>query len=213
MDPDDAAYRKSVRNMSVVLALIVIIVFAALYIPPYVNPVRQELNASASDSSSGYPLVLSVKLNATMMTSEGSISIVAQVNGTSRTIQNITTRNAWAIEETLLWTRPCTSGWPVGIAIMKGFYTLDNYKTGAVLTLKSPKYLCPIPSGSPAYFLLEPSGSRAVVSINGAFAVWELQTSLVFGPGSTVEGGLLSGPYTVIAADEWGDIAFAHFAA
>jgi len=48
MDSDDIAYRKSVRNMGLFLAAIVITIFAAIFIPPYVNPPHNAYPQSVS---------------------------------------------------------------------------------------------------------------------------------------------------------------------
>ncbi len=194
--------------MSVVLAAIVITIFAALFIPPYVYPDHDVFQTSASaDSPFGFTMHL--QLNATVVPANGGILITGWVNSTSGSIENVTAGNDWAFPQGELWQKVCTSGWPIGLGVMQGHYTQDNYTLGKLVQIPRPLILCPVQAASPHYFLFEPHSSKALVTTAGAPAIWVIQTSLGFR--GYASGILQPGVYTAVLADEWGDVLTAIF--
>ncbi len=211
MDPDDVAYRKSVRNMSLVLAAIVITVFAAIFIPPYLNPPRESFEASVSqDSAFGFTMHLTI--NATSLASGGGIMLTGWLNSTSASVENVTTADSWALPQERLWGRICTAGWPIGLGIMSGHYTQDNYSSGTLIPLWQPIMYCPAVLGSPQYFLFEPAphSSKALVMLGTSPAIWMIQSDLGFSH-DAAGGSLQPGIYTAVLADEWGDVLTTNF--
>jgi hypothetical protein len=211
MDPDDTAYRKSVRNMVLVLAAIVITIFAAIFIPPYVNPVHNVFPQSVSyDSGFGFSMHLTV--NYSSGSSAWSVLLTGWVNSTSPSIDNVTAADSWPFPLGSLFTRPCTPGWPIGIGVMKGHYTQDNYTLGTLLPLNSSQSQCTGVSYSPNSFAFEPQTARALVVLGGTPSFWTIQTVLRF-TGTTPGYLLPPGIYTAVLADEWGDVLTAIFQA
>jgi hypothetical protein len=217
MDADDIAYKKSVRNMSFVLAAIAITIFAAIFAFPYLSPPADTYQASVSyDSAFGFTLHL--QLNATAVAPGGGVAVTGWLNSTSATIDNVTGADSWAIGPASLWSAPCTAGWPIGVGFMQGHYTLDNYTLGRLIPLNLPAAQgCPVQSAVPGYFLLEPHSSKALVDLGGAPEYWLLQSSFTFsassfgGPQGPGAPGLQAGTYTVVMADEWGDLLTTSF--
>ena len=209
MDSDDIAYRKSVRNMSLVLAAIVITIFAAIFIPPYISPQHDVFQTSTSLAFlSGFALHL--QINSTTLQSNGTLLISGWINSTSSAIDNITTSDAWGVQQGDLWMAPCMSGWPIGLGVMQGHYTTDNYTLGALLNVtKSDLAACPV-TGAPSYFLFEPHSSKALVTLNAGPTFWVVQSSFSF-DGSAAGSPLQPGVYTAVLADEWGDVLTANF--
>ncbi len=212
LSEDDTAYRKSVRNMALVLAAIVITVFAGLIIPPYFSPNQEQFQTSGSVASP-FGFTLSVRLNSTHTSPDGFVKITAWVNNSAASVENITSGNYWIVDHGLLWGRPCTSGWPIGIGVMQGYYTEADYSQGALIRLPQPLTSCPVSRATPGYFLLEARGSKAVVSLNGTLEFWNLQSTLVLGPVSLGGSQWPAGTYTVLVTDEWGDVIISQFAA
>jgi hypothetical protein len=207
---DDVAYHKSVRNMSLVLAAIVITVFAAIFIPPYLSPQHDVFQRSASlNFLSGFALHL--QINSTSVQSDGTLLISGWINSTSSTIDNITTSDSWGVQQGDLWMAPCMSGWPIGLGVMQGHYTADNYSLGAIINVTGKPDLasCPV-TGTPNYFLFAPHSSKALVTLNAGPTFWVIQSSFSFG-GSANSGTLKPGVYTALLADEWGDVLTTNF--
>ena len=211
MDSDDIAYRKSVRNMSLVLAAIVITIFAAIFIPPYLNPPNTSFPQSVSfDSGFGFTMHLTVNYSSGSTT--WSVQLDGWINSTSPSINNVTAAHAWAFPLNSLVTRPCTPGWPIGIGVMLGHYTQDNYTLGTLLPLNISQSACAGASRSPTSYAFEPYTSRALVVLSGAPSFWTVQTSFHF-TRTTLGSRLPPGVYTAVLVDEWGDVLTANFRA
>ncbi len=209
---DDIAYKKSVRNTSVVLAAIVITIVATLFVPPLLNPAHNVYQSSVS-SDSPYGFVVHLTISTTSLSTQGTISLTGWVNSTSPSIANITASNAWALQQSGLWGRICTAGWPIGLGVMQGHYTQDNYTQGKLLPIRTPAVLCPVMLGTPKWFAFEPSphSSTALIFIQGTPHFWLVQTSFDFGPNESGVASLQPGVYTAVIADEWGDVLTTNF--
>ncbi len=202
---DDETYRKNVRNMVFVLAAIVITIFGALFIPPYLYPAHEEfLPSAAVNSTLGFSL--SIELNSTILAQGGAVNVTGQVENPTGQILNISAADRWAVDRGSLVTKPCISGWPVGIGIMTGYYTQDNFSLGTLIRQSQPLVSCPVPAGQPSSFLVQSHGSSAVVRLPGSITEWDLTTTFAF-------RGPLRGVFTVVVADEWGDVVLTHFRA
>jgi len=218
LDPDDIAYKKSVRNMSVVLAAMAIVIFAAVFIPPYLSPPHNVFPTSASYDS-GFGFTLDLTLNSTTVAPSGHLFVSAWLNSSSDSIENVTSADSWAFSEGMLWGRQCTPGWPIGIGLMSGHYTQDNYTLGTLLQPAVSRAQCPV-SGSPQFFLFYPHSTDVLASVNANPYRWTIAMNVTFGrdslnpnalPGVQGSGGLPAGVYTAVFADEWGDVLTANF--
>jgi hypothetical protein len=205
MDPDDLAYKKSVRNMSVVLAVIVITIFAALVASPYLFPTTSTFQTSTT-LGSAFGFTLYLQINTTAPSPDGHLQIIGWLNSSSESIFNKTAADSWEMGPADLWTTACTSGWPIGVGVMQGHYTEDNFTFGTLYPIPIPAYPCPVGSPSPNSFLLEPHSSKALVTLNGTPEYWVLQSSYTLNT-----NGLPPGTYTAVLADEWGDVVTTNF--
>jgi hypothetical protein len=205
MDPDDSEYRRNVRNMSIVLAAIVIIALGAIFIPPYVFQSHNVFVSNVSETyASGFVLHLSV--NSTTVTSSQGVLVSGWVNSSSATIVDINASNSWGLPPANLWGRVCTNGWPIGIGVMRGHYTSLNYTQGILLPIPRPLVSCPVQSGTPKDFVFKPHSSVALVTIGVFPKNWDLRSSFVFWGSARTGGQLQPGIYTAVLADEWGDV-------
>ncbi|HUI23249.1 MAG TPA: hypothetical protein VLY82_02525 [Nitrososphaerales archaeon] len=219
MDQDDIAYRKSVRNMSVFLAVIVIVIFAAIFIPPYLNPASDVFPSSVSFGS-GIGFIMHLTVNSTDVGPLSSVLLTGWVNSSSDSGVNINASDSWAVPQGRLWQPPCLNGFPIGIGVMSGHYTIDNYTLGTLLQPATSRAQCLV-SGPPQYFLFYPhQSSIAAAVVNGTPYRWSMlmnvslgQYSLAPNSVSGVPGpqGLPAGVYTAVLADEWGDVLTANF--
>ena len=218
MGPDDVAYRKSVRNMSIVLAAMAIVIFAAIFIPPYLFPSHNVFPSSVSYDS-GFGFTMHLTLNSTSVAPLGHLLLTAWLNSSSDSIENVTARDSWALPAGSLWVPQCTPGWPIGVGLMRGHYTQDNYTAGTLLKPATSPVQCQL-SGSPQYFLFYPHSTEALASVNGNPHRWTITMNVSFGqtsmshnvlPGVPGTHGLPTGPYPAVLADEWGDVLTANF--
>lgn len=210
---DDVAYKKSVRNMSFVLAAIVITVFAALIIPPYVNPIHNDFQTSVS-LATGQSATLYLQINSTTIAPGGRVNITAWLKSTYPSINNVTAQSFWSVPQGMLWTKTCVSYFPIGVGIMRGHYDNSNYSAGTLLRPNLPLTQCPVSVNSPRWFAFEPGSSNAIVSLGGALEHLSVSTSVTWDSRSfpaLASGTFLPGVYTVVAADEWGDVLTTNF--
>jgi hypothetical protein len=201
---DDLAYRKSVRNMSLVLAAIVLTVFASLFVPPYLFPSHNAYPTSVT-SGSPYGFTLHLALNTTSLAGGGSLLLTGWLNSTSSLV-NVTVADNWALPQADLLPL-CSSGWPIGIGVMQGHYTQDNYTLGSLKHLRAESLCRRQPS--PNYFVTEDHSSTVLVNIIGSPTEWNLVSSFAFS--SALVGPMSPGVYTAVLADEWGDVLTAIF--
>jgi len=112
-----------------------------------------------------------------------------------------------------------------GIAILRGYYTQANMTSGAPPLQQFPSGLlvsCPAAVGDGGHYIFEPLGYNATIYGDVvAPAEAGLVTDGYYAPGQTYEQGQPNGgetitpfepgTYTVVAGDQWGQVAFAHF--
>lgn len=195
--------------MAFVLAAIVIVIFAALFLPPVLNPVHELFPPTASTTSLVNDFTLNIQLNETSVAPGSALAVSAWLNSTASRPNNVTAASSWAVGPEGLWTRPCTSGWPLGVGVMKGYFSSENYTLGSLVRFPEPLLSCPVTAGTPSFFVLQPHGTVALADMGTSAVRWDLRSALVVVPGSLP--GLQAGVYTAVAADEWGDVALTHF--
>jgi hypothetical protein len=212
MDPDDIEYRKSVRNTIVVVTIVVVVIAAALVVSPYLNP-RVDTFQKHVYATTTNGFTFNLQVNTTSLPTTGYVAISAWANSTSASTNNVTGADFWPFDHARLAGRLCTNGWPIGIGVMQGHYTVDNYTQGTLIDLPQPAVLCPATQMPPHWFEFEPPphSSRALVIVGDTPEIWVIQSSVVFGQGTMGPGPLSAGIYTALAADEWGDLLLTNF--
>jgi len=199
-----------VRNTAFLLLIVVIVLAAGLFLPAFFTPAGTlPTEAMAADPNG---LTLNISLNTTRVFAPSGVAVTIWINGSSA-IENVTALDSWPLNQTLLWKAPCTPGWPMGVGVMLGYYDQYNYSSGALLPLNQPTAGCPPSSGVPISFLVQAEGSKAIISMNGSDETWDLLTTLVLTKSSVTPLLTTSEVFTVIGADEWGDVVILHFVA
>jgi hypothetical protein len=174
---------------------------------------------SSSSATSPSGLRLSLQLNATIINSGRHISLSANVTNLLNVEDNVTAQANWPINR-LTDGITCSVEYPMGMAVVKGFYDQSNFSQVLPLFLFDPNES----SGCPAiqnvnYYVFNPTSSAATPYPNGFSSVL-MDARLVISGYWTFVGGSGSasvfhsfdpGVYTVIAGDEWGDSVILHF--
>jgi len=204
MDADDVAYRRSVRNTAIVLSVVVVVLAASLGLTLLFDVAPDTFQTKTSVAST-FPFTLTLTLNSTTVSPAGGVTVSAFLNGTGT--GNVTAVSSWAFVNSSLWVDRC--GWPLGIGIMQGHYTLDNYSLGTLLQPGTSLNCAGHPA--PRWFYFGSQASKVLVTLSGTPAFWELQTVLPFNATYTGRQSLSPGVYTAVAADEWGDFVMTNF--
>jgi hypothetical protein len=207
MDPDDVAYRKSVRNTAVVLVVVVAVLAASIGLTLLFDVTPNTFQTKTSTASS-HSFTLTLEVNTTSATANGKVEITGWLNGTST--ENVTATSNWAFDHSKLVGRICTPSFPVGVGVMQGHYTPDNYSLGTLVRILQPLYPCPLEQ-SPPWFYFSSSTSRVIVTLGGNPGFWILRTNATLSAASIGVPRLSPGVYTAVAADEWGDFVLSNF--
>ncbi len=120
--------------------------------------------------------------------------------------------------QTRMTMNPCSLDLPFGIVVLYEYYNLTNYSQGHPLIIYEPgTYACPIIFPVSSYEFLPLSDHALLISSENSPINYTMQ-SITYVNGSWVYVGnqlefrnFSSGIYTVVTADEWGEIQIAHF--
>ena len=187
------------------------------------DPTTFEKSVSQPNSKTGLETFLS--LNTTYLYPDRWISIRISENNTRSYTNIISSSGEWPIlYHSLL---PCSENYPIGIAVLSGFYTDYNITTASETQLLNflPAGVynsCPAVAASVSYSF-ESSGNRVNISnacsgqIFSGCSVPMMETVQLNGTWTSSEAGspespLTAGIYTVAGTDEWGNLVILHFA-
>lgn len=217
----DSSRPRSDAKVTLMMIAIITVLIGAIYGASYLV----SGNASSSQGeSTGLPvdLQLGLSLSPTSMSTGQSIRISVQETNSLSSLNNVTVARDWA--EAYLTVSPCgTLSFPMGYAILSGYYTASNISSGESLNLYEPgPYNCPlILSGIDSYAFLPLSSTAAVYGScepEPCFSSFNVNsTGSVSGSwsGNSTDNSQFSsfaqGTYTVVAGDEWGHLVFAYF--
>lgn len=191
--------------------------------PPPVMGTASTIQGSAQ----GLQLSLSVTA-----AGNGTYRIVAQESNLLSSPNNVEVGNRWPYPAIYLDPFDGCGAYsysPVGFAVFQGSYDLNNFTDGRALALFNTTYpsTCTTNSYPVAYFQFAPASDVAsIVDSQGtlignqsisdsllAAGYWTGGPGMWGGSKSPATLHTFMGTYTVVAADEWGAVAIAHFAA
>jgi hypothetical protein len=149
-----------------------------------------------------------------MVTSGAAVGINVSDYNPSSTELNLSEEDAWPVQG--LGTGGCPSlYYPFGIAVLQGVYTSVNVSQGTPLEI-FPVVACPMIVMYISGYLFQPMSDNATV-LPGT-GVLAMETGISASGTYSVSGSKLNqltpfapGTYTVVAGDEWGNLAFAYF--
>jgi len=206
------------RNRSIAFVLVVLVI-GGLGVGYYIYQASSPPNTGvasttylASNPDLGIRLVIS--LSASKIHPGGSVNYTASVYNTRPSENNVSSASNWAIPS--LVTTPCgPTDSPIAYAILKG-----HYDSGNISKAPSNDYgmMCTTVMGGVTVYSFRPTSDIASVigscNPNPCFtrpiSTWRPFSQYPVGSGFNWEE-FTTGVYTVVAEDEWGDIALASF--
>jgi hypothetical protein len=176
--------------------------------------------SSTSSQGSGIQLVLSVS------PSQGPHATSFEVNATvwntlSRT-NNVTGVNNY---RGVQFNPLCNNG-PVTFEVLQGYYTAANFTSGTVLSIHGVQnMMCVVPTSALSYYVFQPNSDVFIGPLNqqgiggqASTASMTTRSATTAAPLVNVYSNVLADPrpfptgtYTVVAADNWGQLAAVHF--
>jgi hypothetical protein len=177
--------------------------------------------ATVSDQGLGIELVLSVSPG------QGPYATSFEVNAT---VWNTLSRpnNVTGVDNYHgVQLNPLCNTGPVTFEVLKGYYTVANFTSGTVLSIHGVQnMMCVVPTSALSYYVFQPNsdvftGPLADQAMGGKASTATMTTRSAAAAASLVNiysSGLANpepfppGTYTVVAADNWGQLALVHFA-
>lgn len=180
----------------------------------FTNLVSSATTYAVSNPTLGIRLVMS--LNTSAIDSGGAINYTAAVYNTRQSVNNVSSASNWAVGD-LISTATGPTDSPIAFAVVQGHYVASN-----ITSAPSIDYgICctTVMGGITTYSFKADSDIASVYGAgycNPCFtkpvSTWRLLDEYFVGVGAGAHAvGFTAGIYTVVAEDEWGDIALASF--
>jgi hypothetical protein len=177
--------------------------------------------ATAASPSLGMQLVLSVSPSKGQVTS--SFEVNATVWNTLSRPNNVTGVNDY---NGVQFNPLCNTG-PVTFEVLQGYFTVANFTAGTVLSIHGVQnMMCTVPTSALSYYVFQPNSDvftgplpvgEGVSPQNGTAAMTTRSATTADSLVNVYSSGLASpepfpaGTYTIVAADNWGQLAAVHF--
>jgi len=205
----------------VIAIAIIIIVIAIVGISSYAGlpPIRSVPTFSISNSTvSAANSTLGLSLQLFANGSLRSLSVSAEVVGARSVPTNISDQNNWPYPaDSLNPSSPCGAPGQVGFGIFQGYYDQSNYTKATALVLynASETYLCTTFAYGIFTYSFQPHSDVAELLNSSGVPLYNESISTSDRIGGYWHGSTYqvfpAGNYTIMAADEWGQVAFLYF--
>jgi hypothetical protein len=202
-------------HLSIIIAVGVCAIVAfgvIMFLSPHMfSSVSSEENEGQQMENTESQLALAVSINSTEIKTGQSMGMDISLANTSTDKLVVNPDHDWPLRKWSLG--PCVFHLPFGMALMKGYYTIDNMTQGQRLLLY-PRgvYMCK--TIGIVDFVFEPSSTRATIeTYNSTNYPVNMQYHIGFNGFYQDQQfqPLTEGTYTVIGEDQWDHISINHF--
>lgn len=178
---------------------------------------------STASSVGAQGLQLNLSVNSTTATSNGAFTITISDTNTLGVTNNLPRQDNWALGALANSACPSVDSSPLSVAVFKGVYSATNISSAQNVPLLPPGITFFCPSRDYSHFVFEPKSSIATATGNSApngvkftmtttITLRDYYNGVQLVPGSNMTSAsqfshLPVGPYTLVAGDEWGDMA------
>lgn len=159
---------------------------------------------------SGLTLLLSI--DSEYQSPPQPLQVDVSLNNTSQNPLTLANSDNWPRNDL---TSGMCSNLPIGISILKGYYTEQNVTGARSLVIYQP-VPCPLPPPVKSY-VFEPLSAKATQECDTLFSCTgpvDMKTHLEingFIDNNGQHKSFTAGSYTIVAGDEWGDVSILHF--
>jgi hypothetical protein len=115
-------------------------------------------------------------------------------------------------------SNPICRSAPIAFDVLQGHYTLANYTSGSAVDVHGPDVFACVPDAADlSYYVFQPNSDNFTgpastgTGRSSHAAEVSVDVSQVWSDGLTTVAPLPAGQYTVVAADNWGQLAMVHF--
>ena len=175
-----------------------------------------------STTSTSLGLSFTLSLNTTQLEAGHAISVTADISNVLPVVNNVTGASDWASPVFRDWTASSPCPYFAYILTFSGYYTQGNISSATPLQISPPGVIVFCPALVARYYLFQPLSDEAsffggmVLPMKAEATMSGYYTSGQSYNLSLPSGGISptpfpAGVYTVVAGDEWGQMAVAHF--
>jgi hypothetical protein len=130
-----------------------------------------------------------------------------------------TTNNVTGLDEyNGVGSNPICKFAPIAFDVLQGYYTLANYTFGKVVDVHGPDvFMCVTGAADLSYYVFQPNSDNFTGAGSPGIGQWSrtaqvsVDVSQMWSDGLTAKAPLPAGQYTIVAADNWGQLAIVHF--
>lgn len=204
-----------------ILALIAVLIIGGLGVGYYFyrapGPAPVASPTTYADSNSTLGISLAITLSPSTIPAGGEVNYSASVFNTRLSVNNLSSASSWALPD-LIMTACGPTDSPIAFAVIQGHYVPGNISKAPGVNYGE---LCTTVMGGVRAYSFQPTSDVASVlgscspnpCFTRAISTWRELTQYQNGVGIEGQGlNFTRGTYTVVAEDEWGDIALASFA-
>jgi hypothetical protein len=195
--------------------LLALVATGVLGVAALLLPAQKGAGPVSATGSGSSGLLLNLSINGSSFSQGQSVEVSITETNSLSSMNNATAAQNWGTTFSL---GRCSANYPFGIALLKGYYTLQNFSLGEKVSLQSPvqNYMCVRPPFSTNYYHFLPNSDRAVVQVDmgNQTVTSPMEVSIPITGYWTAEGSftpLQHGTYTLVAGDEWGGLALLRF--
>ena len=200
------------RNAKIIAIIFIPIIVIGLVFGVYLSLNERSSNGVGSNTSTTgqNSLELELGISRTSLHPGVTFSINANEYNTLNGLNNVSTEANWPMNDLQLGS--CGhSIYPFGIAIFGGVYAANNISEATQLQV-FPDLPCPLFIRQITGYLFEPVNDSATILPGNTTPVsMDTQISLSGFYSNGTQRSFPTGEYTVLAGDEWGDVAFQYF--
>jgi hypothetical protein len=200
------------HNAKIIAIIFIPIIVIGLVFGVYLSLNERSSNGVGSNTSTTGQngLELELGISRTSLLPGDTFSINVSEYNTLNGMNNVSTATNWPMNDLQLGS--CGhSIYPFGIAIFGGVYAANNISEATQLQV-FPDLPCPLFLRLVTGYLFEPvNDSATILPGNTTLVSLDMQISLRGFYSNGTQRSFPTGEYTVLAGDEWGDVAFQYF--
>jgi len=166
-------------------------------------------NSTSTGSTGANGLLLGFSVNVTSIAPGQSFGMTLSEFNTLSKTNNLSEASEWVVQGS---TQACPDGfYPFGVSVFQGHYTQGNVTAGTPVQI-FPIEPCPMFLRLTTGYVFQPMSFNASVLPGDSNTTMAMETTVTVGMNYTGFPGqgqpLSGGAYTLVASDEWGNMAF-----
>ncbi len=166
---------------------------------------------AVGSGAGGLGIDLVLRQNASVIREGQRVNVSAHVQNALPYVNNLTGADSWASPIFRSWLKFSLCPSYLYIALLQGRYTESNLSAATPLQTSPPDMVVPCPAFRQSYYLMEPMSDRATFFGGEAVLPMGIDSTFVGYYVGSQAVAFQPGTYTIVAGDEWGQMAISYF--